>query len=75
VTIEITVRDPETGETATRTITDDYVLICAGNRYLAHTQTYRSGTHQLTVKVDRDYYADTGTPLSEDVTDGGAGDE
>lgn len=51
--IEITVRDTETGDTETKTITDDYVIITAGRHYVAHRQAYRSGTHQLTVKIDR----------------------
>lgn len=61
MSIEVTVRDTETGETTQRTIIDDYIVICAGNRYLAHTQTYRSGTHQLTIKVDRDAPEDAST--------------
>jgi hypothetical protein len=52
--VEITVRDTETGETETKTITDDFVLICAGRHYLHHQQHFqKSGTHQLTVKVSR----------------------
>lgn len=52
--IEVTVRDTESGETATRTIVDDFILICAGRHYLHYQQRFaKSGTHQLTVKVDR----------------------
>lgn len=53
--IRVTVEDIETGETETREIKDDYILVCAGNYYLAHTNLYpRSGTVQLTVKVEKD---------------------
>lgn len=31
-------------------IYDDYLLICAGHAYLAHTQAYATGTHILTIK-------------------------
>jgi hypothetical protein len=51
--IQITVRDLETGESETREISDDYMVICAGNRYLAHTDAHMNGTHVLTIKVDR----------------------
>lgn len=61
MSIEITVRDTETGETQTKTITDDYVVICAGRRYVHHKQVFpKSGTHQLTIKVDRSVDAGSG---------------
>ena len=49
--IKVTITDPATGEVLDeRTITDDYALICAGNRYLDHFQAYMNGTTVLTVK-------------------------
>ena len=53
VTVEVTVRDPETGETQTATVTDDYILITAGSCYLDGIQTYANGTRVLTVKGRR----------------------
>ena len=51
--IKVTVTDPETGEVlGEQVIEDDYMVICAGNRYLAGTQAHANGTHVLTVKVD-----------------------
>lgn len=50
VTVKVTVEDPETGETISRTITDDYVLITAGSAYLDSTQWHANGTRVLTVK-------------------------
>lgn len=52
--IEVTVRDTETGETRTKTITDDFIVVCAGRHYVHFQQLFRkSGTHQITIKVDR----------------------
>ena len=49
--IKVTVSDPATGEVLGEQIVDnDYVLICAGNRYLASTQAHANGTHVLIVK-------------------------
>ena len=51
--IKVTVTDPDTGEVlGEQVIEDDYMVICAGNRYLAGTQAHANGTHVLTVKVD-----------------------
>jgi hypothetical protein len=53
MTIEVTVHDTETGETETKTLDDDWLLITAGKVYLAHTQAYLStGTTVLTIKED-----------------------
>lgn len=52
--IRVTVEDLDTGETETTVFFDDYMLICAGNRYLAHTNHFPGvGTTVLTVKTDR----------------------
>ena len=49
--LKVTVSDPTTGEVLEeKVIYDDYVLICAGHPYLAHTQVHANGTHVLTVK-------------------------
>ena len=51
--IKVTVTDPETGEVLAEQVVDnDFVLVCAGNRYLANTTTHANGTAVLTVKVD-----------------------
>lgn len=52
--IRVTVKDLATGEEESKEIVDDYILITAGNRYLAHTNAFGNGTHVLTVKVDED---------------------
>ncbi len=48
--IEVTVRDTETGESQTRTIENDYVVICAGDRYLAGVVAHGNGTAVVTIK-------------------------
>ena len=50
--IKVTVTDPTTGEVlGEQTITDDYVLICAGSAELTHTNVAPiKGTHVLTIK-------------------------
>lgn len=51
MSIEVTVRDIESGETETATITDDYILIVAGSCWLDGIQDYPTkGTRVLTVK-------------------------
>jgi hypothetical protein len=48
---EITCRDLETGEQDSVVITDDYVVVTDGNRYVASTQFFpRSGTVIITIK-------------------------
>lgn len=48
--IEVTVRDTETGESQTRTIEDDYVLVTAGTCHRSHVAVHGNGTHMITVK-------------------------
>jgi len=49
--LKVTVSDAATGEVlGERVIYDDYMLICAGHPYLAHTTAHANGTHVLTVK-------------------------
>lgn len=53
--IKVTVTDPETGEVLGEQIVEDnYLLICAGNRYLHHENLHANGTAVLTVKVAND---------------------
>ena len=49
--IKVTVSDPTTGEILGEQIVENnYVVICAGDRYLAHTTAHANGTHVLTIK-------------------------
>ena len=49
--IEVTVRDTETNESETATITNDYIIITAGTCHVTNVQDYPTkGTHVLTVK-------------------------
>lgn len=53
MTIRVTVRDlddPDLRNVQEQDISDDYLLICAGRVYLAHTNAFRNGTHVLTIK-------------------------
>lgn len=53
MSIQITVLDLETGDIETKTIENDWVLICHGNKYLSHTSQYPTkGTVVLTIKTD-----------------------
>lgn len=52
--IKVTVTDPTTGEVLGEQIVDnDYLLICAGRRYLKSTQVMGT-THMLAVALDND---------------------
>lgn len=49
--IRVTVEDLTTGERESQDIDNDYIIVCAGSCYVAHTQAYLTkGTHVLTVK-------------------------
>jgi len=48
--IEVTARDPETGQRDTQEIVDDYVITCAGTCYIHHVSQYANGTHVITIK-------------------------
>lgn len=60
--IEITCRDTESGESQTRTIDgDNYVIVTCGRYFIAHTNVFpRSGTRQITLKIDRNRGKDPG---------------
>ena len=53
--IKVTVTDPASGDVlAEKVIDDDYVILCAGNRYVDGIQQYpKAGTTVITVKTDR----------------------
>lgn len=49
--IRVTVEDLITGETQSREIRDDYVLVVAGSCYVEKTMAYPgTGTHVVTIK-------------------------
>lgn len=49
--IKVTVSDPETGEVfESRILDNDFMVLCAGNRYLDGVQAHANGTQVLTVK-------------------------
>jgi hypothetical protein len=51
--IKVTVTDPDSGEVLGEQLLDnDYLVICAGNRYIAHTNAHANGTHVVTIKRD-----------------------
>lgn len=59
--VKVTVTDPDSGEVLEeRVVEDDYVVITAGNRYVAHTQAHANGTHVFTIKRDVDNQDDMG---------------
>lgn len=65
--LKITVTDVVTGEVlGEKVIYDDYIVVCAGHPYLAHTQVHANGTHVLTIK-------DTGRGTQPEKTDGPVG--
>lgn len=51
--IRVTCTDPETGDSETQEITNDYIVVCAGNHYVDGIQHYPgTGTTVITIKVD-----------------------
>lgn len=49
--VKVTVSDPDTGEVLeSRVVANDYVIICAGNRYIKSTQIM-GRTHMIAVAV------------------------
>lgn len=51
--IEVTVRDTESGETETKTIENDYIVVTAGNRHLVHVTEHAGGTTLLSIATLR----------------------
>lgn len=49
--IRVTATDLETGDSESVVINNNYVLICAGDRYQSGVQRHANGTTVLTVKV------------------------
>lgn len=51
MSIEVTVRDTETGESETATIVNDYIIVTAGTCEVTSFNDYpQTGTTQLTIK-------------------------
>lgn len=50
MSIHVVATEVKTGESDEVTVTNDYVLICDGRRYLADTLVEPDGTHVLTIK-------------------------
>jgi hypothetical protein len=50
--VKVTMTDLGTGDSDSVTITDDYVITCAGSCYVHHIQT-SNGTHVITIKGRR----------------------
>ena len=51
MSIEVTVRDTETGDSETQTIENDVIVVTAGTCHIAHVQDYPAkGTQVITVK-------------------------
>ena len=49
--VRVVVTDDATGEElGVQVVHNDYLLICAGNRYLSHVQRHANGTTVLTVR-------------------------
>ncbi len=52
--IKVTITDPDTGDVLEeKIVANDYLLICAGRRYLKSVQQWGS-THMLAVAYDKD---------------------
>lgn len=51
--IKVTITDPKTGEVlGERILHNDYMVVCAGDRFVADTVIFPNETHQLTIKRD-----------------------
>ena len=50
MSIEVTVRDTENGDTRTGVIENNFIIITAGNCEVTNTQIYANGTTVITVK-------------------------
>jgi hypothetical protein len=51
--ILVTVKDLETGETDSRVIWNDYVVVAVGDHYMDNTQIHSNGTVVVTIKRNR----------------------
>lgn len=50
--VKVTISDPESGEVlGEKILDDDYLIITAGNRAVAHVNAHSNGTHVCTIKV------------------------
>lgn len=50
---QVTCLDPDSGETETQTIEDDWLVVCDGDYYLHHVTQHMNGTAVITVKRGR----------------------
>lgn len=51
--VKVTISDPKTGEVLSeRVIKDDYVIVCAGDRYVKSTQVMGQ-THMLAIAREK----------------------
>lgn len=49
--IKVTVTDPDSGDVlGERILANDYMVLTAGDRYLANVQANDNGTHVVTIK-------------------------
>jgi len=52
--IKVTVEDVETNKSESSYVPEDsYIIVTAGRMYVAHEAIHRSGTVQLTLKLDK----------------------
>lgn len=52
--IKVTVHDTETGKDESAYVPEDsYIIVTAGRMYVAHETVHRSGTAQVTLKLDK----------------------
>lgn len=47
---KVTCTDLYTGESDSKVIENDYVVVCDGNRYVYHIDAHASGTHVITIR-------------------------
>lgn len=47
----VTCIDIDNGDTKSAIITNDYIVVTDGNRYIASVQTHGNGTHVVTIKT------------------------
>lgn len=50
--IKVTVTAPDTGTVREQVTSDDYLVICGRDRYVASTVAHANGTHVVTIKRD-----------------------
>lgn len=55
MTLTVTIKDDETGEeTISQVSNNDYLVVCSGDCYVSHTQSFpKFGTYILTIEGQR----------------------